>query len=363
MDNKKLLQMVKEYVILGTVFLFPLFVSNLFIDQIQLPKLIILGIGVSLSLLLVAVDIFVNKKFVYGKSKFDFPVLLIILAYLVSGILATPNKIEAFFSPGNALLIIGLGILYFLINSIENHEKVKMVILASGFFISIATLSTFLRVFEKFAFLPAFVKLETFNPTGDYLSSTVFLVIALIFGINFLIKEKKVAKKLLYAFSVAMVVVGTGISVFTLFGSNKNLFPILPPFDTSWAVAIEAIKESPVIGVGPGNYLTAFDRFRPLTYNSTKFWQLRFSSGSDLYLTILTETGLFGAIGIAILIIMIIKIVNKSRLIYKQSHTLTMDRLSVFMLGGFLVFLALFPASPTSLLLLVMLLTVNAKPI
>src|SRR5258708_7637893 len=146
---------IKEYIILGIVLLFPLIVSNLFIDQVQLPKLIFLGFGICLALTVIAIEIFVNKKFIFGKSKFDFPILLLIFSYLISGIITTPNKIEAFFSPGNALFIIGLGILYFLINTIENKDKVKTIIIVDGVILSIATLMNFLDLFSKLSFLPS----------------------------------------------------------------------------------------------------------------------------------------------------------------------------------------------------------------
>src|SRR5258708_469210 len=353
---------IKEYIILGIVLLFPLIVSNLFIDQVQLPKLIFLGFGIWLTLTVIAIEIFVNKKFIFGKSKFDFPILLLIFSYLISGIITTPNKIEAFFSPGNALFIIGLGILYFLINTIENKDKVKTIIIVDGVILSIATLMNFLDLFSKLSFLPSFTKTTSFNLTGDFLTSTIFIIVALPFGINFLIKEKKVTKKILYAFSLALILVGIGISLFGLFSSDKNLFPVLPPLSTSWAVAIETIKESPVTGIGPGNYLTAFDRFRPINYNQSQYWQLRFSSSRNVYLTILTETGILGGISIIFLIMTILKTVDRSRLIYKESRSITIDMISVSILAALLIFIAFFPASPTGFMLLFVILAINSKP-
>lgn len=357
----KQIQNLKEYIILGVIFLFPLVFSNTFIDQVQLPKLIILVFGICLVVLLIALEIFMTGKFSYGVSKFDLPVFLLVAAYLASAIFVTPNKVEAFFSPGVATLVVGFGVLYFFVNLTQNKNRVKNTLIASAAVLSAITLASFLGLFDKISFLPAFVRSTSFNATGDYLSGIILLIATIPLGINFLIKEKKTEGKLAYAFSTAIIFVGLGISLFTIFPLNKSNFPVLPPLGVSWSVAIETIKESPVLGIGAGNYLTAFNRFRPVTYNSTNLWQLRFSSGRDLYLTVLTETGLFGAIALILLIFTILKILEKSVTIYKESHSLTLDMLSVAMLSILLIVVAVFPASPTTLMLIFVLIAINSK--
>lgn len=180
------------------------------------------------------------------------------------------------------------------------------------------------------------------------------------FAIFILIKESDLIKKLVFALSLVVILIATGISIFTLVSPDKKNAPLLPPFQTSWVVAIDTIRENPLFGMGPGNYLTGFGRFRPQSYNATNLWQIRFSTGRDLYLTVATETGLAGLFAFALLLITIIKTLNKHISIYKESKSLMIDTVSFSTLLGVLVVLAVFPATPATLLLLFILLAINS---
>jgi len=67
------------------------------------------------------------------------------------------------------------------------------------------------------------------------------------------------------------------------------------------------------LGAGPGNYLSAFNQFRPLSYNQTDNWALRFTSARNFYLTTLTETGFLGA---AALIFIVLGVYRRLRKIF-----------------------------------------------
>ena len=103
----KQLEKIREYVILGIVFLFPLTFAGTFIDQIALPKLIILGVLICLAFLLLATEIYLTGKVTIARSKLDLPILILVGSYLLSGVLVTPNKMEGFFIPGTASFIVG----------------------------------------------------------------------------------------------------------------------------------------------------------------------------------------------------------------------------------------------------------------
>jgi tetratricopeptide (TPR) repeat protein len=86
----------------------------------------------------------------------------------------------------------------------------------------------------------------------------------------------------------------------------------LPTLSTSWVVATESLKLKPFTGVGAGNYLSAFSRFIPITYNASNQWSTRFSNASNFYLTTIAETGLLGLASIVVLIIAFYKTAKKS---------------------------------------------------
>ena len=71
--------------------------------------------------------------------------------------------------------------------------------------------------------------------------------------------------------------------------------------------AATMVAARPILGVGPGNYITAFNRYRPLTYNQGDLWAARFTTASNFYFTALTETGLLGAAGFILLLLAIFR--------------------------------------------------------
>jgi len=78
---------------------------------------------------------------------------------------------------------------------------------------------------------------------------------------------------------------------------GKETSLVILPYRDSWVIAIEAFKQSPLLGVGPGNYLSAFNRFRPISFNLYNFWNIRFARASSFPLQLLTVGGvlIFGA--------------------------------------------------------------------
>src|SRR5579864_5293022 len=106
-DMVKHLEKIREGLILAIVVLFPFTFVGSFIDQTNLPKLILLITLICLTLLLVAGEIYFTSKLVAAKGKFDLAVFVIAMAYFISAIFITPNKMQAFFEPGTASFVIG----------------------------------------------------------------------------------------------------------------------------------------------------------------------------------------------------------------------------------------------------------------
>lgn len=75
---------------------------------------------------------------------------------------------------------------------------------------------------------------------------------------------------------------------------GKPASPRLLPVATGWSIALETLKREPLLGVGPGNFVEAFNRFRSTDYNNTSVWNLRFAASSDWYLETWTVSGILG---------------------------------------------------------------------
>lgn len=78
--------------------------------------------------------------------------------------------------------------------------------------------------------------------------------------------------------------------------------------NTAWVVAVEAFKQSPIWGVGAGNFISAFTMFRPATYNVTANWANSFLHSSNGILNIWTELGIVGLVAVVVSIIGLLKL-------------------------------------------------------
>ncbi len=85
--------------------------------------------------------------------------------------------------------------------------------------------------------------------------------------------------------------------VFTMVGSplRQNL---IPEFNldtkTSLQVTGEALRGNLFLGSGPGTFEFAFSRFRPASFNSGNFWNVRFDRPERHLIAILATTGILG---------------------------------------------------------------------
>lgn len=356
------LEKLERLVIYLTVFLVPLVVLLISPNPFVVGKLAVLFFGVSLAFLIKVLRTIISGKLEYSVGNFDFPILLLALAYIASTILRTPNKMEALLLPGTTTLTISAILLYFLINQLDKKGKdlVRLAIAGSGVVFSLSMILARLGVFAKIPQLPAVLKHNLFSPAGGYLPSGIFLASLVPLGIGIFLAEKNARKKLGLGAGLAIIILGLGLSIYSILPGRPNA-PKLPSFNTSWFITIDSLKESPFLGVGPGNYLTAFNRFRPITYNSTDLWAIRFSTANDYYLTIFTETGLLGAAGLILLVLAIYRLVKKD---FKEKKMVgwgfagSSNLIALLLIA---ILLALFPATPALLVLLFVLLALNTK--
>lgn len=354
----KTLNQIQNIVIWGLIILLPITVLDSFSDPLGIPKLLLLAIGIAILIIIKAIQILQTGKLEVKIGYFDLGVVLVALAYLVSAILRTPNKQEAFFYPGTASVFVLSALLYFFINQAKNSKTIYALI-TSGVVLSILTLLSFLGLFEKIPQLPAFMKGNLFNFAGDYLTGALFLAAIVPFVIHKLIAIKDISLKLLTAGSLVIITLALALSIFNIL-PGKPTTPAIPDSFTSRVVALEALKENTLLGVGPANYLSAFNRFRPLQYNYTNLWPYRFSQGTNFYFTILTETGLIGIAATGVLILLVIKYLISNLNYFKDpqyfSHTVALVSLLIV-----LVILAFIPASFLIIITLFVLLAFNAK--
>ncbi len=362
MNIDLVIEKAKTYIVLGLVVLMPLWILSSYLDPVGLPKLILITVSAGILVILKAVEIIRKGKFQISLGSFDLGVLLLMLAYLVGGIVRTPNKLDAFFSPGIATFVVASGILYFAINELNppagGKKLVWWALLASGVVLGIATIFGFLGVFEKMPQIPDFIKSPLFNLSGDYLTSAIYLAAVTPFCLFALITTEILPKKILIGFCLVIIALGLSLSIFSILPGKPNA-PAIADVTTSWAVAAESIKQNPIWGVGPANYISAFNRFRPISYNATSFWPYRFSAGYDYFLTLITETGLAGLAAGGILLLTIFKFIKAE--VGTRTLKASETTIALICLVGVVLALVLIPASFVILYLFFVIIALNSK--
>ncbi len=302
------------------IFFIPLiFIPSLF-NVYVFPKTILFILGVLLgwvAFLLPAVlgksennnqtIFFDNKKvLVFG--------LLLVLAFVISSFLQ-PNvsaRINAF-SKTTAVVLAGF-LLMLLIKQVrgEGKEAKKTQELMFGALTASAVVLALLTVFQYTGFLAKFFTWEIFSintwtPTGSILTTIVLIVLSAVYVLSALLRLIKKDFKLtsLIGLLALLIILALGVVMGAVVLLESE--PVLIGLQNAWIVAVENFKSfvGAIFGVGPGNFRTAYARFRPVTVNSTSAWAIYFANSFGHYLNLLTEVGLLGLLafsGLAIAI-------------------------------------------------------------
>jgi tetratricopeptide (TPR) repeat protein len=349
---QKLFLSLEKYTIYALLVLYPVFVLSSFNNPYAVPKEILLVGATSLALLFWVARTITSGSFSFKIGKFDLAVFLVMLSYVVSTIFRTQNKAEAFFLPGTTTFLLASAVLYYLINQLDKRSKSGVIysLLLSSVLLSVSILFTEVGFWTKIPQLPAFVKDPGFNAFGSNLPALIYMISTFILSFTLIFKENDAIRKLFIGVSAAVILLG-GIILAKNALPGKSQAIQLADFQTSWAVGIETLKQSPILGIGPGNYLTAFNMFRPTSYNQTPLWLVRFTTARNFYLTTLTETGFIGLFAFAVLFIAIYRVLrNGLRFSIEGAQVVSLiEKLS---LTSLLVLFFLFPATPNIVTLL-----------
>lgn len=306
----KIIEKVERYTILVTVFLYPLIVVSFFTNLFETSKLLLLVISVSLLTILKCIKIFIKPNFEINYGRYDILVFAFALTTLLSGLIASPNKTEAFFLPGAASFIILSSILYFFINQIEEKYKNELIIAvsASVFIMSAIQILALTGITSLVKFLPEIVKQKNFTPFGNTLSSMIIPVSLLpILVFRLISKKSDTAEKVLSGLVSTLLLVSIVATGANIFKKNATEKLVILDIKTGWSIAADSLKDNYLFGVGPSNFNYAFNKFRPVEFNSKEDWNLKYIQSTSSLLTVFTEIGLIAVLLLIALGILIIK--------------------------------------------------------
>ena len=252
------------------------------------------------------------------------PLLIPVLAYagtvLASTLIATSYPIEVLW--GRGMLIIALTLIFILATTLIHAKTALYVRLLNiaGVVLSIVSLAqaTGYGVTRLFNLIPGMNMPNSvlFNLAGSPLICVTFLLpLMLIQWISFSqhpqVTQTEKRRKIFEGVVAVLLTAGVVINTYFML-PGKLATPVLPPFQTSWSIAIDVLKKpkSAFFGFGPESYGEAFTQFRPVAQNMIPdLWTMRFSFGRVEPLHIVTTLGLLGLAAWVFLMISIIRFV------------------------------------------------------
>ena len=84
-------------------------------------------------------------------------------------------------------------------------------------------------------------------------------------GVNLILFQKDLVKRVFAVFAITILILSLGLAIYNVLPGKMGQIRLID-YKTSWIITIDALKESPILGVGPANFLTAFNRFKPQKY-------------------------------------------------------------------------------------------------
>lgn len=346
------LEKLQSWGLILLIFLVPVFFLTLTPEFFDFNKLALLVAGTILLLAVWALRVVFENKLSFITTPFDLAVVLVAAAFILSTILQTTNKVDAFLMTGPTAIILACTLLYFVITqTLRNNPSASRftlyALLLSGLVVALVSITAGTGILEKIPQLPIFMKQKLFSLAGAPLPTATFLLVLIPLLVGKIREFRKEPLLITYHLSLITIVVIALIII------TPNLFPInkldkptglkILPFSSGWTIAVETLKQSP-FGVGPGNFISAFSQYRPISFNQTEVWSLRFASSSNWYLQVFTEVGVVGLVAVLFLVWKIVRSMKQESGI-KGNYSIIHNSL-------FLI-LILFLLLPANLLLLI----------
>lgn len=135
---------------------------------------------------------------------------------------------------------------------------------------------------------------QGWSVTGSLLAEAVLMVLMVFEWLKRLLAKLKGREELNQYLMAAVGVVFFGLILFLDIYKIVKLGWGYLDLRTSWVIAVESLKNSPLFGVGVGNFYQAFLTFKPVSFNLTNLWSLVFDNSAMGILNLWTEIGILG---------------------------------------------------------------------
>ncbi len=294
----------------------PVFFLPIIYDAFGLGKnMFLLGSG-GIGLILWIIDWLVNKKETINVNKWlkwvIFGLILGVVSYFRTGLGGQARSISSLLGMGGML---GLVIWFFLWMQIRDRNEYKKQVnwlSISAVVVGVISILTFIIPNSRLPFNwpkenPIISIVQGWSLTGGMLAEAVLFLFLLIEWVKRIAKKLKDKSDLGGYFVEAMAVVFFGLLTFLSIYKLVKMGWVYLDLKSSWVIAVETLKTKAFFGVGLGNFVEAFTRFRPASFNMTSLWSSTLLISGVGILQIWAELGLVGLISVILVILSVIK--------------------------------------------------------
>ncbi len=292
--------LVLRFVPFCLAFLTPLFFLPITIDPFTINKFYLVTFFSSLSLIAWCIRSLVRGKLAFTTSPALLPLIILVIAHIISSVWLSPVTHLSLF--GQTAFFIALLIIFITTTSTQKTQTLVYSVIF-GLVLS-ATLLSLTTVLHYFGLIGKIISTDLtnnkfFNLTGGSLVALTFTLPVLFSTISYIIITKDWLKKSLLFASAIVMIVASLINLKLLLPQNGQAVIFLLPYQVSWSVAVDILKnwQTALFGTGPDTYFSIFTRLRPGSLNlNSALWTLRFSESSSYFLTLITTIGLVGSL-------------------------------------------------------------------
>lgn len=347
---------ITHWCLLAAVFLIPIFFLPLTSDTLELNKALLFFLLILIAGIAWLFQMVMRRGATMVRTPLDVLLAIYVLLNIVVAVFSLFHYRSLVGTSGyfsNALTSV-LFFAAFFVLGVQNVRKEQVGRFLGAFLLSgaLAVLFNYLQVFNTFLLPWSFTKQVSFNGASN--SLTVFTLYLALIGMTALLTAMRTARSIIrllcgllavlalflltvydqpvswYVVVVGMVLLLVmlnalsrvlraawvllpalviGYALIALFINTQSLFKanipgdIALPFSTAKTVTWNAVKHAPLVGTGQETFDTVFARYRPVSYNSTPLWSIRFLKSSNEWLQLVSTVGPMTALMFAVLTI------------------------------------------------------------
>ena len=296
----KYMKKVLRIYVRSCLLVLPVFFLPWIVNSFNTGKYYFLMISSLLALLLWVIDLLVSKKKVIKLNKnlwlFGGLVFWSFISWLRLGTGVRARSFSQSFGLGMWLALFNWFFVWLQVADRKEIAKDLNYFNISAVLMILSSLVVFVWPESKLPFIwpkdnPLISIGTTWSLAGSVLSELIFLVLLLLWNGRSLVRKLKRSNDQSYVFEavkMAVLALGTFLAIYRL----KKLGLITMDWRSSWVIMVESFKNSPLFGVGIGNFSTAFSIFRPASFNLTKVWLNNFILSRSALLHLWTEVGI-----------------------------------------------------------------------